>query len=434
MSLVKILFSVVVVAGVVGGIVYLEAQKVAPGDALNVVEEIRLEDNALVADKEKVSIEDATTEELLSELGVDGSSMATKTNEESDVESAPAAVTEPESTKTITQTQADSIALKADKYPRAKEISTPDGFINVDDIALKDLVGKKIVMIDFWTYSCINCQRTTPYLNSWYSKYEDDDFVIVGIHTPEFNFEKDYNNVLDATKDLGIEFPVVLDNDYSTWRAYNNRYWPHKFLIDIDGFIVYDHIGEGAYSETENKIVELINEKNRRQGKPEITVDPRTPSEVDSVNFGAISSHETYLGSTRMDYNVVPLQENCKGESCTYEKPAEIPKDQFAFAGEWQVNSQSSELKESPGSLFYNFGASKVNLVAGSMSEVKAEVYLDGELVTGDVAGSDVVDGVVTIKEHTLYNLIDLGNSYENHTVEIRFLDAGVSVYAFTFG
>ena len=131
-----------------------------------------------------------------------------------------------------------TVEQKAMRYERAKEITTPDGFINTDAISVGELVGQKVILIDFWTYSCINCQRTTPYLNAWYETYKDQGLEIIGLHTPEFAFEEEYQNVLQAVENLGIKYPVVLDNDYSTWRAYRNRFWPHKYLIDIDGFIV----------------------------------------------------------------------------------------------------------------------------------------------------------------------------------------------------
>ena len=155
---------------------------------------------------------------------------------------------------------------KPQRYQLAKEITTPDGFINTDGkpITINSLIGKKVILVDFWTYSCINCQRTTPYLNTWYEKYKEKGFVIIGVHTPEFEFEKDYNNVKAAVEKAGIKFPIVLDNDYSTWAAYQNRYWPRRYLIDIDGYIVYDHIGEGAYEETEEKIKQALAELSDR--------------------------------------------------------------------------------------------------------------------------------------------------------------------------
>src|SRR3989344_6519435 len=157
--------------------------------------------------------------------------------------------------------QTMSIQEKEKIYPAAKEIVAPAGFINVDNVKIQDLIGKKVILVDFWTYSCINCQRTLPYLTSWYEKYKDQGLEIVGVHTPEFEFEKEYDNVVRATEQFGVTYPTVLDNDYGTWTAYKNRYWPHKYLIDIDGFIRYDHIGEGAYAETERVIQELLKEK-----------------------------------------------------------------------------------------------------------------------------------------------------------------------------
>jgi len=150
---------------------------------------------------------------------------------------------------------------KAKMYEPAKEISSPDAFINSDPFEISDLIGKKVILVDFWTYSCINCQRTLPYLNAWYDKYKDKGLEIVGIHTPEFDFEKEYTNVVEAVKKFDIKYPVVMDNDFSTWHSYNNRYWPRKYLIDIDGYIIYDHIGEGGYDETEQKIQEALKER-----------------------------------------------------------------------------------------------------------------------------------------------------------------------------
>ncbi|MBI4121430.1 MAG: redoxin domain-containing protein, partial [Candidatus Ryanbacteria bacterium] len=157
-----------------------------------------------------------------------------------------------------------SKAEKARQFEEAKEISSPDAFINTSGISIGELVGKKVILIDFWTYSCINCQRTQPYLNAWYKKYRDQGLEIIGIHTPEFEFEKKLENVQEAVRQAGIQYPVALDNDYSTWTAYKNRFWPRKYLIDIDGYIIYDHAGEGAYDETERKIQEALLERAMR--------------------------------------------------------------------------------------------------------------------------------------------------------------------------
>ena len=152
------------------------------------------------------------------------------------------------------------------KYPRFAELANPDGYLNTDhDITIGEYIGKKVILVDFWTYSCINCQRTLPYLTSWDEKYRDEGLLIIGVHTPEFGFEKEYDNVKRAIEKFNIKYPVVQDNEYQTWRAYKNRYWPRKYLIDIDGYIVYDHIGEGAYDETEEKIREVLKERASKE-------------------------------------------------------------------------------------------------------------------------------------------------------------------------
>lgn len=158
---------------------------------------------------------------------------------------------------------------KAKRYPKAIDISTPDAFINTDgnEISIKQFEGEKVVLVNFWTYSCINCKRTLGHINSWYEELEDEGLEIIGIHTPEFAFEHKLENVQQAVLDEMIKYPVVLDNDYSTWRSYKNRYWPRRYLVDIDGYIIYDHIGEGKYEETREKIKEALKEREERLSK-----------------------------------------------------------------------------------------------------------------------------------------------------------------------
>jgi len=154
------------------------------------------------------------------------------------------------------------VGLKTSQFRAVPELVGIDGYINVENISISDHIGENIVLIDFWTYSCINCQRTLPFLNSMHEKYRDEGLVIIGVHTPEFGFEKDYDNLVEAVEKHGIKYAVVQDNSYATWQAFQNRYWPRKYLVDVDGFIVYDHIGEGGYEETEDKIKELLEERN----------------------------------------------------------------------------------------------------------------------------------------------------------------------------
>lgn len=172
--------------------------------------------------------------------------------------------------------RAERIERKSANFSRAPEIVNPTGFINTggEEISINEYVGEKVILVEFWTYSCINCKHTHPHVNEWHRKYADDGLLIIGVHTPEFAFEKDRSNVEEAVREANIEYPVVLDNDAATWRAYGNHYWPHRYLIGVDGFIRYDHIGEGAYDETERKIQQLLDELHRVQNAR----DERTPS------------------------------------------------------------------------------------------------------------------------------------------------------------
>lgn len=161
---------------------------------------------------------------------------------------------------------AERIASKEDKYTRAKEITGSTGLINTNGVSVKDAAGDKVVLVEFWTYSCFNCQNAQPHINALYEKYRDDGLLVVGVHSPEFGFEKDISNVREAVAREGIEYPVVLDNNYAIWNAYDQRFWPAWYLIDADGFIRYRHFGEGAYEETDQKVQELLAERDRISG------------------------------------------------------------------------------------------------------------------------------------------------------------------------
>jgi thiol-disulfide isomerase/thioredoxin len=333
----------------------------------------------------------------------------------------------------VVQNESERVAGKEREYERVKEISTPNAFINTENITISELIGEKVILVDFWTYSCINCQRTIPFLNAWHEKYEDDGLVILGIHTPEFEFEEEYENVRRAVEKFDIEYPVVLDNDYSTWRSYKNRYWPRKYLIDIDGFIVYDHIGEGAYEETEEKIVELLNERSEVLGGQRIVREEGSVHGVDMVNFDEVRSPEMYLGHGRIEYIANLPSPGCFDRTCDYASSGDPRLNTFVLSGMWMIMEESAQLVGAPGSITLTFSASKVNLVAGAAMPVRAEVYLDGVRID-TASGTDVVDGSVTFGSHDLYNLVDLGGKYSEHTLEIRFLEEGISAFAFTFG
>jgi len=345
----RIAFTIVALVVIAGTIVFLEGRKSAPSQSDTAAEEIRIEDK-FAGEIENNEASETQVSTTTAEDSDSNSEEIMKTDETAE-ETVDTEETTEKPVVALTKTRAERIAEKAEQHDRAKEITTPDGFINTDGVTVEELVGEKIILIDFWTYSCINCQRTTPYLNAWHDKYADDGLVILGIHTPEFEFEKEYDNVKDATEKFGIEYPVILDNDYSTWGAYKNRYWPRKYLIDIDGFIVYDHIGEGAYDKTEEKIIELINEKNEVFGGSRITRDISTPEDIDEVDFSKVGTRETYLGSARMEYIANLPNEDCFGKECEFIAPQNISPNLFAFDGEWRIEAEESVLESNEGSL-----------------------------------------------------------------------------------
>lgn len=303
------------------------------------------------------------------------------------------------------------------------ELVDPAGFVNAEPFQLKDIVGKRVVLIDFVTYSCINCQRTFPYLNHWYEEYKGQGLEIVAVHTPEFAFEKDSANVRAAAQKFGLKFPLVLDNNYGTWTAYENRYWPRKYLIDINGNIVYDHIGEGGYDETETKIVELLNQRKSVLGEAgTVTKSGDVPKDAVMLDFSKVKTPETYLGGSRLQYLVNIPSRSCLTGSCSYSFTSGTPQG-YELQGQWKIEGEYATLEKGTGAIRIAFEANKVNLVAGSDTPVRAEILVDGKLYRE-----------VVIQAHELYNLVDLGQEYGSHIMEIRFLDPGVSAFAFTFG
>ncbi|PIT86746.1 MAG: thiol-disulfide isomerase, partial [Candidatus Magasanikbacteria bacterium CG10_big_fil_rev_8_21_14_0_10_43_6] len=321
---------------------------------------------------------------------------------------------------------------KASQYRRYEEIVNPAGFVNSDGLALKDLVGEKIILLDFMTYSCINCQRTFPYLNEWHDKYKDAGFEIVGIHTPEFAFEKKRENVVEAAEQFGLKFPLVLDNDYATWNAYKNRYWPRKYLIDIDGYIVYDHIGEGAYEETEQKIQRLLAERRERLDDTSVAIDTSIaqPEEAETISPFEKRSPETYFGSLRNAQPGIEVTRN--GDIVTYREPTIVQPDTLYLVGEWKITPEYAEAVSPDAKIVYKYRAQKVFLVMDADRPVRASIASDGDLVQ-DTAGRDVTNGFVTVQNEQLYRLIE-GTRSETGILEIQVETPGLRAYAFTFG
>jgi thiol-disulfide isomerase/thioredoxin len=320
-------------------------------------------------------------------------------------------------------------SLKDEKGTPFVEIQNPSGFVNTNDQPFKiaDYVGKQVILLDIMTYSCINCQRTFPYVNAWYEKYKDDGLIVIGIHTPEFAFEKDKANIEKAFEEFGIKFPVVLDNEYGTWRALGNRYWPRKYLIDIHGNIVYDHIGEGAYEETEEKIQDLLKERAMILGA-ETQLQGGLASSAIIEEKTTARSPETYFGSLRNEY----LGNGIKGQSGeqTFFLPQDIKVNTQYFGGIWNITGEYAEAKGTA-TVVYKYNAKEVYLVAESGSGGSIEVWQDGTRVEEE-AGADAFAGQATIKDSRLYKLIKNPKAGE-HTLELK-VTPGVKLFAFTFG
>lgn len=316
-------------------------------------------------------------------------------------------------------------AGKEKKYPRAKELISPDGYINTERFDLVSLIGKKVILLDFWTYSCINCQRSLPYLENWYEKYKDQGLEIVGVHSPEFEFEKSYNNVLAAVKKWRIPYPVVLDNNHYNLRLYDTVYWPTEVLIDIDGFIVHKSIGEGGYEETEAKIQELLEERRAvlgaqvSSGKKEIAV----PQGAVSVDFFKIGTPEIYLGSRTTRGNFGNPEGLSLGKTAEYALPGKMEPNEVYIQGLWHNGSDYLELKGEKGKIVLIYQAKVVNIVAGAKTAgVRMKIKVDGAPV-----------GEAAVAAFDLYNIV-AGKEYGTHRLEIEIEGAGFAAYAFTFG
>lgn len=338
---------------------------------------------------------------------------------------------------TSTESQLISEALSAiarkDKekgFEPASEIVGPTGFINTDsNFRLKNLIGKKVILLDFWTYSCINCIRTLPYLTSWYEKYKDQGFVIVGIHTPEFEFEKDINNVKTATTKYGINYPVILDSDYGTWGTYGNQYWPHHYLIDIAGYVVHDHIGEGAYEDTEKRIQALLEERAVALGESMPNKDGLV--DVKPANLSGIGSPETYFGSLR-NRNLGNGESGLTG-SQSFVLPSRISSNLLFLKGDWNVQPEFATNVGAYSEIIFKYNSKNVYFVGSAPSNTTVTIYQDDVLVSGS-GGADVKDGKVIIKDSRLYHLISNPDGPGEHTLRMIIETPGLEAFTFTFG
>jgi thiol-disulfide isomerase/thioredoxin len=331
-----------------------------------------------------------------------------------------------------------NVKLSIDKsqFRKAPEFKGITSYINTNQTKLSDLKGK-VVLVDFWTYSCINCIRTLPYLVDWNQKYSDKGLVIVGVHSPEFEFEKNIDNVKQAVARFGIKYPVLLDNDHGTWNAYQNSYWPRKYLVDSDGYIRYDHIGEGGYAETENAIRNLLAERSNQKGL-EISNLNQTKlivSGAPSVDFNQIKTPELYFGYQYARAQLGNIEGFNPEKTVNYTIPSSnLDTNVIYLQGLWKNNPDNMELVGPDGKITLVYSAKSVNIVAGGKGQVAVREDGKGVQTNNSSKGNDTdAEGKLSIDGQRLYNIADNTN-YGNHQIEIAAKGPGFKIYTFTFG
>jgi len=298
------------------------------------------------------------------------------------------------------------------------------GWLNTSPLTTADLRGK-VVLVNFWTYTCINWLRQLPYVRAWAARYADAGLVVIGVHTPEFGFEHNVENVRRAVQDMRIEYPVAIDSEYAVWRAFENHYWPALYFADADGKIRHHAFGEGEYERSERILQELL-----AVGTGDL-VTPEAPGIEAAADWSSLRTPENYTGYGRTEHFASDL---VRDRSHGYEAPERLRLNQWALAGQWTVGEEASSLDRPGGRLVYRFQARDLHAVLGVVKPVRFQVRLDGQ-PPGDAHGLDVdAEGLGTVTEQRLHQLIRQPGPVEERTFEITFLDAGAEVYAFTFG
>ncbi|MDB5983728.1 MAG: ahpC/TSA family protein [Pseudomonas sp.] len=307
-------------------------------------------------------------------------------------------------------------------------------WLNSPALTAEQLKGK-VVLVDFWTYSCINCLRSLPYVNAWAKKYQDQGLVVIGVHAPEFAFERDVNNVTKAVHDLGINYPVALDNDYAIWRGFNNQYWPAHYFVDAKGQIRYHHFGEGDYAHSEQVIQQLLSEAGNKNVSKDVVVADAKGVQASADN-AEMNSPETYLGYDRAE-NFASPGNQVSDKAHAYDAPKQPALNQWGLDGQWTAKSEQVTLEQAHGKIIYRFHARDLHLVLGPGADgkpVRFKVSIDGA-APGQNHGTDInADGSGTVTEQRLYQLVRQSGPVTDHTFSIEFIDPGVQAYAFTFG
>jgi thiol-disulfide isomerase/thioredoxin len=307
-------------------------------------------------------------------------------------------------------------------------------WLNSQPLTVDGLRGK-VVLINFWTYTCINWLRQLPYVRAWVEKYKDQGLTVIGVHTPEFEFEKNIDNVRRASTEMRIDYPIAVDNDYAVWRAFGNRYWPALYFIDTQGRIRHHQFGEGGYEQSERVIQQLLSESGTdRVAQEAVAVEARGFEAT--ADWNSLKSPENYLGYERTE-NFSSSRSAVLNKPYLYTAPAQLQRNQWALSGDWTIGRQAIVLNQSGGRIAYRFHARDLHLVMGPAergTSVRFRVLVDGQPVVA-AHGLDVDErGKGTVTEQRLYQLVRQSQPIRDRQVEIEFLDAGVEAFAFTFG
>ena len=306
-------------------------------------------------------------------------------------------------------------------------------WLNSAPLTAADLRGK-VILVDFWTYTCINWLRTLPYVRGWAGQYKDDGLVVIGVHTPEFSFEENVDNVRRFAKEMGIEYPVAIDNDRAIWRGFANHYWPALYFLDAEGRVRDHHFGEGKYEQSETTIRQLLADAGNRIDRPRLTVEARG-LEV-GADWDSLKSPETYIGHQKAEHFASPGSAALNSPRA-YGLPARLRLNQWALSGQWTVKAEAAVLNGASGRIAYRFHARDLHLILGPATHggsVRFRVFIDGQPV-GTAHGTDVDDnGLGRVSEQRLYQLVRQTGPIRERHFEIEFLESGLEAFAFTFG
>lgn len=321
----------------------------------------------------------------------------------------------------ITFSSLDTELESMDKssFKMAPDIVGIAHYLNTTPEELEENMKDKVVLYDIWTYSCINCIRTLPHITAWNDKYADEGLLIIGIHSPEFEFEKNLKNVEMAVQKHGIIYPVVMDNDWETWKAFENRYWPRKYIADHEGFIRYDHIGEGAYNETEMVIQKLLKERNTSLG---LQTNTQSLTNIEEFEHTAFRTPELYFGYkfAHGRNHLGSVEGFNPNKIITYEEPKDIQSNKFYPIGTWRNTPDSMKLESDTGIIKLSYTAKQVNIVTANRADI--DIFLDGKPLP-----------TLSVSEPGLYNIINDDES-SSHLLELYISGKDFEIFTFTFG